>query len=108
MEEDFFYQDYLNWRKSGVKSSKIKDLINLHFYFREPKKLEIKAIYQEHFSETASERESGVTEFQLFNKQTSTSDEEISLESDLLFGRILEFCYTIFLISIRMEMNLVE
>lgn len=85
MEEDFFYQDYLNWRKSGVESSKIKDLINLHFYFRELKKLEIKAIYQEHFSETASERESGVTEFQLFNKQISTSDEDISLESDLLF-----------------------
>ena len=80
MEEDFFYQDYLNWRKSGVESSKIKDLINLHFYFRELKKLGIKAIYQEHFSETASERESGLTEFQLFNKQTSTSDEEISLE----------------------------
>ena len=85
MEEDFFYQDYLNWRKSGVESSKIKDLINLHFYFRELKKLEIKAIYQEHFSETASERESRVTEFQLFNKQISTSDEDISLESDLLF-----------------------
>ena len=71
MEEDFFYQDYLNWRKSGVESSKIKDLINLHFYFRELKKLEIKAIYKEHFSETVSESESGVTEFQVFSKKIS-------------------------------------
>ena len=78
MEEDFFYQDYINWRKSGVESSKIKDLINLHFYFRELKKLEIKVIYQEYFSETVSESESGVTEFQMFTKKTSISNEDIS------------------------------
>jgi len=82
MEEDFFYQDYLNWRKSGVESSKIKDLINLHFYFRELKKLEIKAIYQDHFSETASERDSGVTEFQVFSKKISLFNEDISFDID--------------------------
>ena len=85
MEEDFFYQDYLNWRKSGVESSKIKDLINLHFYFRELKKLEIKVIYQEYFSETVSESESGVTEFQMFTKKTSISNEDISLKDDFCF-----------------------
>ena len=85
MEEDFFYQDYLNWRKSGVESSKIEDLIHLHFYFRALKKLEIKAIYQDHFSETASKSELGVTDFQLFNNQQSTSDEDISFEADLCF-----------------------
>jgi RNA polymerase sigma factor (sigma-70 family) len=57
----------------------------LHFYFRALKKLGIKAIYQEHFSETASENESGVTEFQLFNKQILTSNEDISFEDDLCF-----------------------
>ena len=80
MEEDFFYQDYLNWRKSGVESSKIKDLIHLHFYFRELKKLEIKAIFQDRFSETASERESGVTEFQVFSKKISLFNKELSIE----------------------------
>ena len=82
MEEDFFYQDYLNWRKSGVESSKIKDLINLHFYFRELKKLEIKAIFKEYFSETASKSELGVTEFQVFSKKISLFNEDISFDID--------------------------
>ena len=76
MDEDFFYQDYLNWRKSGVEFNKIKDLIHLHFYFRALKKLEIKGIYQEHFSETASKSESGVSEFQTFSKKISLFNEE--------------------------------
>jgi RNA polymerase sigma factor (sigma-70 family) len=82
MDEDFFYQDYLNWRKTGVEFNKIKDLIHLHFYFRALKKLEIKGIYQEHFSESASEIESGVSEFQVFSKKILLFREDVSFDID--------------------------
>jgi len=82
MEEEFFYKDYLNWRKSGVDSHKIKDLIHLHFYFRALKKLEIKAIYQDLFSESASEIESKVPVFPMSNKKASLFNEDISVNAD--------------------------
>ena len=83
MEEEFFYKDYLNWRKSGVDSNKIKNLIHLHFYCRALKKLEIKAIYQDLFSESASEIESKVPDFPMFNKKISFFNDDISVNADL-------------------------
>ena len=42
-------------------------------------------MYKEHFSETVTESESGVTEFQMFTKKTSISNEDISFKDNFCF-----------------------
>jgi RNA polymerase sigma factor (sigma-70 family) len=49
MEEEIFYQHYIDWRKTGVSSNDLGDLVHLHFYFRRQERLAVEPFYKDYF-----------------------------------------------------------
>jgi len=73
MEEEKLLQEYIEWRLNGTESSNTQDLIHLHFYFRNLKKLEISKFFDSFFS---------IDEKQSLIDALSVSDDSLAFDLD--------------------------
>ena len=77
MEEEKKIEEYVEWRLNGTESSSTKDLIHLHFYFRNHKKDDLKKHFDPYFTKL---------DLKINIDDLITEDDSLSFSEDFDFG----------------------